>query len=499
MSKKLLYFIITLLGIGIVTSCNTNSDDDNPNNYSYSTVVVSSFSLSKNDKLLKGLDSVFFSIDLKNAQVYNADSLPYGTDITKLVAVIGVQGCSVADLYVPRKNQPDTVINYLKNAGDSIDFSNGPLKLHLESASKDAERDYYISVNVHKMKPDSLYWNKTARRNLPSAFNVPLAQKTVKYQDNAICLTYRDGKYSIATSNNIEEDQWTINEVTFPFTPKIESLTATTSELYMTDDTGKLYSSIDGISWKSCPVTVHHIYGAYGATLLFVQKDNDGYSFATFPQNSIATPIPVDCPIAGTSPLISISNEWSNREQVFMIGGVKADGQLTGSMWGYDGKSWAKISHVDAPAASGRTFFPYVTFKTNETTWETKSYLTLFAFGGKNAKGENDKTVYISVNMGLNWKKADDLIQLPDYMPAMSNAQALIFDSKLSVNSFKSSWKEMASRSLPAWYDIEDSTKPITSWDCPYIYIFGGTNNYGQLYNTVWRGVINRLSFKPLQ
>jgi hypothetical protein len=43
------------------------------------------------------------------------------------------------------------------------------------------------------------------------------------------------------------------------------------------------------------------------------------------------------------------------------------------------------------------------------------------------------------------------------------------------------------------------ATAPITQWEVPYIYLFGGYDSEGYLYNSVWRGVINRLSFKPLQ
>ena len=43
------------------------------------------------------------------------------------------------------------------------------------------------------------------------------------------------------------------------------------------------------------------------------------------------------------------------------------------------------------------------------------------------------------------------------------------------------------------------ATKPITEWNVPYIYMFGGVNAEGQTLNTLYRGVINQLRFKPLQ
>lgn len=63
----------------------------------------------------------------------------------------------------------------------------------------------------------------------------------------------------------------------------------------------------------------------------------------------------------------------------------------------------------------------------------------------------------------------------------------------------------MAGRKLPPYYMIAPASpasravKPIESWDCPYIYLFGGTDLTGTLNDSVWRGVLNRLTFKPLQ
>lgn len=119
--------------------------------------MVSSFSLVANDSLLVNLDSVFFSIDLVNAKIYNADSLPYGTDVSHLVAKISTMGSSVAELHIPRPGKSDSIIDYLKRPNDSIDFSNGPVIFHIVALDKSTQRDYSISVNVHKVKPDSLF------------------------------------------------------------------------------------------------------------------------------------------------------------------------------------------------------------------------------------------------------------------------------------------------------------------------------------------------------
>ena len=42
------------------------------------------------------------------------------------------------------------------------------------------------------------------------------------------------------------------------------------------------------------------------------------------------------------------------------------------------------------------------------------------------------------------------------------------------------------------------AAKPVTKWDCPYIYVFGGYGNNGMVQNSIWKGVVNRLTFKPI-
>ena len=44
-------------------------------------------------------------------------------------------------------------------------------------------------------------------------------------------------------------------------------------------------------------------------------------------------------------------------------------------------------------------------------------------------------------------------------------------------------------------YDIDGYD---ISWECPYIFLFGGHTADGRLSNTVWRGVLERLRFTPL-
>ena len=55
-------------------------------------------------------------------------------------------------------------------------------------------------------------------------------------------------------------------------------------------------------------------------------------------------------------------------------------------------------------------------------------------------------------------------------------------------------------RPHPAHHPLLGSrvSKPVTSWECPYIFLFGGKKADGTLQPHVTRGVINRFTFQPL-
>ena len=498
MLKKIAFYILTVILASNFVACNKDSNDEG---VSSSNVAVTAFVINKNDSVLKNIDSVFFSIDLVNARIFNADSLPYGTDVSELQVHIETLGSSVADLTFSRSGKKDTTINYLKSPNDKIDFSNGPVKLHLVALDGVAQRDYSISVNVHKIKPDSLFWNKLSKNRLPSNFNNPNVQKTIKYKGNAVCISGIHPQYTLATIENPGNFYWDIQDITFPFTPDINSLNATDEALFILDNEGNLHSSIDGITWSSCNTKWHHIYGGYDNKLIGVTEIDGKYYHTTYPESTL-TPVNEDCPISGTSPFVSFDSEWSSTPQVFVMGGRRSDGKVIGDMWGYDGSTWAKISTKGAYPREDMTFFAYYTFDTNTSNWNVTKYPTLIAFGGFDQEGHPGKKVYISIDMGINWKLADDLLQLPEYIPEMGSAQALVFDRTITARG-TSEWVDYPSKQLPSWCEIYAPTYSRVSqypsqWECPYIYLFGGYDYNGNLYNSIWRGVLNRLSFKPI-
>lgn len=506
MLKKSAISLFIFAALAGAQSC--NSDDDTQifteETVAASSVLVSAFSLTADDSVLVNLDTIFFSIDQKNAMIFNADSLPFGTKTSRLIPKITYSTVSVAELTYKRENGTDSVVDYLKNSTDSINFATGDVKFRLVSYDGATERTYTIRVNVHQLKPDSLYWDEAAVRKLPSSLTNPTEQKTVEMNGKFYCLTSEAGEYCLACAENPAED-WTYSTPEFNFTPNVSTLASNASTMFILADNGDLYTSTDaGATWTSTGENWTNVIGGYNERLLGLKSSAEKYYHVTYPATYVVE-TDADFPVEGFSNPVTFTADWSLTPQLYITGGKTASASLSDATWGYDGSSWYKISKEPMPVALyGTTIVPFQYFIVNSSDWTVDSYPILLAMGGKNADGESTKSIYMSYNQGLNWKKCGQLMQFPEYMPAFYGAQALVCDTEFTVESMSSHWITQASRKLPSWAapafpSMSRASKPITSWECPYIYIFGGYDANGHILDTVWKGTFNRLTFKPIQ
>lgn len=499
MTKHLpLYILLLLSFLGITVSC-ADSEYDFYIAPVSSSVAVKTFSLSEDDSVLANLDSVFFSIDLDKRLIYNADSLPKGTDVTKLVAKITFPIVYSANIQVKDgKVMKDSIINYGTNPNDTIDFS-GKVTLELVSEDKLSTAVYAIKVNVHKMDPDSLYWNKLARRDLPY-ISTPLEQKTIEFKNNVKCLVKEPNKYVISTVDNPSTSKWTIEKMNLTFTPNVNSFNATDDAMFLLSDNGDLYTSQNGLDWTACNAKMYSLIGGYENMLVGVVYKDNKYYHAQYVNSELKVLEEVEngFPVSDSSMPIKFATKWGTSSQMIILGGADKNGKPIGECWGYDGNTWGQLSIEGVPAVKGATIFPYFTHKVS-AGWKVTKYSTLFAIGGEVA-GDVSKKVYISYDNGLHWKVGDEMLQLPDYIPAFKNAQTIILPTTFTSRSIDG-WEYYQPKKLPVWNSIIEpnlARNVEVSWDCPYIYMFGGTNAEGQLYDNIWKGVLNRLSFKPL-
>ena len=151
----------------LLTSC-LKSDDDNNSTLS-SDAAITSFSLGTLNRYIHttsstGADSIYkttvtgsdykFSIDQINHRIFNADSLPIGTDVKHVL-------CSVSALnngVVLLKSEISDTLFYFSST-DSLNFTN-PRELHVLASDGSAEQIYTINVNVHQEEGEKFVWSQ---------------------------------------------------------------------------------------------------------------------------------------------------------------------------------------------------------------------------------------------------------------------------------------------------------------------------------------------------
>lgn len=506
-----MFFASALTGVLMLVSCNSSSDYYEVDTVDMGSVAVKSFSLQANSNVMNNLDTVFFSIDLNNAQIYNADSLPYGTNVSAIAVDLVTDNCSAITIYSPAEEEGanDTEIDYLEDDDAKINFSKGPVKVNVVSFDGVNKRDYYIKINVHTVVPDSLYWSEAAFLRLPTSLQAPIVQKTVKAKDGSMyCYTYDGRLYNLGKTTDPFIGKWNVEEVKFPKNVELRTLTYA-GNFYVLASDGELLSSEDAKTWNGTGEYWKSIVGAYSYSadddkLLGLKEKNGVYVHSMYPASSSYKEVQADVefPISGNSATIEFNTIWSVKPQVMTIGGRKMDGSLSGATWAFDGESWAKVGN-GIPAAEGYSLFPYKISATDTVAWKVTETDVLMALGGRTAKGLN-RNLYISYDMGMTWQLGSSLVQLPKYMPAVTDADVHVCTTTLKEAQeakAQSEWNGTSVAAVPSCYAVSQSraVSAIESWECPFIYLFGGIKDDWYLQTTVWRGVINHFSFRPLE
>ncbi len=187
------------------------------------------------------------------------------------------------------------------------------------------------------------------------------------------------------------------------------------------------------------------------------------------------------------------STEWSYELTAITTGGRSADGTPTGASWGYDGRRWMNVSLAPGAARSGMSVVAYTGYR-NEGFWDVKPYEVFLAFGGMTADGKVSNEMWISFDRGLHLDPGPGVDPAPRIYPRaprrLSHSGRPDPHVHHAVLPF-APMERLSRRTAPSRASID------TSWTCPYIYIAGGYTASGALSPSIWRGAINRLTYRP--
>lgn len=489
----MLAMVVSLSSLLPLSSCKNDKDDDN-DVYTYSTstqtTLVTRFALQADNDVLTSLDSVHFTVDYDRGLIYNADSLPVGTDISALKVTVSFlnQVSSAMFSITDATIQADTTIEYTSSMSQELDFT-GKTILTVTSADLQRVKEYEVKVLVHKVNPDLLVWPLAWRRDLPEYSSSAIGHKAVKQGDLYRIMVYNGTDCHLLTAASPAEGTWDKKTVSLPFAPQVPTFTATDEALYVLDTDGELYTSPDGQLWTSCGVIWHNVLGAYDDRVLGIVAAPDGYYHDEYPRSADFTAARVEdgFPVSHSSDMIQTDNTWAVSQQAIIVGGVDANGKMLSDVWGFDGKQWGKINniHTEAlPAIADATLFSYYSYKALSGVRRYAPQQTWFVMGGRLDDGTLNSTIYLSNTQGITWFEADSTMTQPSHMPKFFGAQAFVNVETLTASGANNMPRRIQS--------------PVTSWDCPFIYLMGGYNDEGELLPYIWRGVFNRMTNYPV-
>ena len=421
--------------------------DDDDNLTYYDDTAITSFTLGTLNRTMhtlssEGEDSTYtdevdgseysFFIDQAACEIYNPDSLPEGTDNSKVVCTIYSKNSGVV---VFKNIDSDTLTYY--DSSDSIDFSE-PREVRVYSLSGYYYRTYTISVNVHQEDSTEMNWALQATNT--SAFGPMEHIRSIVNDDNTIFVFGTDGSQTSAFYASVSDlDTWTEANLDTRIASDADAyanIVLKDGYLYVLCSDGTLLRSPDADSWEyvsSAPIEKlvaaggeENLYGI-GADSIMISADN-GVTWTTDGHDDDVEYLPAEC-IHGFM-FDSATNDDVAR--VVFVGNRNADlypADTAAVAWGrieeYD-------SHADAHSwiyQDGSDYWENALPRMEDLT--VVAYNDgLLAMGGNGVGSEAEAYTYMysSYDQGVSWS-IEDFFVFPDDFDASATCITAAADS----------------------------------------------------------------------
>ncbi|MBO5824197.1 MAG: hypothetical protein J6Q93_04475 [Prevotella sp.] len=418
--KKLFNHIYLLLSVAVLLiSC---LESDETEFVLHDDAAITSFSITSakilvQTKTKEGKDTTYyassskvstypFSIDHVNGEIFNADSLPYGTDATRLLCEYTTKNSGSVGI----ENIVGDSVAYLTTT-DTIDFST-PRYVRVYSADNSINRRYKITVNVHKEVADSFKWEKktvnTAFASLDKVNAVVFAGKTFVFGQKG------QNTFAYTSSNAVE---WTELSTVFG-ADAYSNVAVFNGSLYILDN-GLLKVSADGEAFSEVQTTASlkqllgastkELYAMDDAGNLVVSKDGGATWSVDECDDDIAK-----LPATDISCVCQPFGYVDNADRMVLVGNrslTAYPNEKTAMVWSkiveYSDEAVKNIwSYVDfdssmlypLPRLSGLKVFAY-----------GKSLMAIGGAGIGGASAEAYSKIYESRDGGLTWKNSSTL------------------------------------------------------------------------------------------
>lgn len=423
---------IALLATGAMMMASCLSDDDDITNITYyNDTAITSFSLgtltrtylcNNGDTIRKTYDQATdstttvdastytFTIDQLKHEIYNTDSLPAGTDVSKAVCTVASKNSGIIAV---RRIDSDTLDFY--RSTDSLDLTK-PREFRVYSSDGTTYRKYTVSLRVHKELADSFVWNS---QNIGEASITAEAKGTrlVSNGDRIFAVISGNGSSAFFSKSISANGGWTAlgSNLNRTFSAEAyKNVAALNGWIYLFDG-GELLKSKDAENWQKAETgsaQLKQLVGASGNKLYALTAEGmassaDGTVWTEAKLDGNSSKLPQGRVSLCTLPLKTNADD----ARIVMAGNANG-ADSTAAVWGKieengataDAYSWSLYEGGEKyllPDMEGITMIRY----------DGK----LLAIGGKGLGGSSAQPyahLYESTDQGLTWH-VSSLFSLP--------------------------------------------------------------------------------------
>lgn len=433
--RKLISIVFSLVSISFIfTSCLKNDDEETT--YS-SECVITSYKLGTLNKYRTvtasdGSDSIVkdtvtgsnykFTIDQRNLTIYNTDSLPVGTDITKVVATIGVSGYSVTF------TRNDSILTY--SSTDSLDYTN-QMQFTVHASDGLASKTYTVKLNVHQTYADSLMWSSSTVSNFPASQLENI--KSIYHDGKIIVFGQKDGALMMTEASADDTNSWSALAATngISGTADINNIVIFGGKIYIV--AGKqMYVSDNGKDWTAVEGSnnVNRLLAASSYEIFGVVDGN----FASYSNNTWVVEGNTDIENLPETCVAFSSKKMKHNATMekVVLAGINENNDSCGVVWN-------RISAEQAYARQGWSYLPneYINIYAlpRLANLNVLSYNDeLYAFGGAGKMRSTSidalSGLYISGDEGITWKTKTKKTTLPEELEGVTREFTAVVDQK---------------------------------------------------------------------
>ena len=446
------WYLLLLALAFIISSC---SSDDNSTSVSYNdycyiksvTLGTMKCKVEKRDRLGNLINTFYSSftgsnylmtINQRTGLIENRTPLPYGTQLSAVVATITFDG-SVLKYRVKDSNTEWTAYN----STDSLDLTK-PLELHLTSNDAQSSRIYYFKVNVYAEEGDSLYWKQCESEVEPLTGMTDT--KAFVMDDNLMVLGKKSSGIVLAERSGIEADGiWEENATTgLPVEADLQTLRQQDGKLYVSTDSvsankGKIFSSTDAKNWSQVGTTHTAALTLIDKTADYFYAISEGKLLRSTDAENWEEESGIEISKLPLSDIRALSVRQTNGNNRIILVGQREEKDDAGNEVYPNALVWSKMWNKIEPEKDAEwIYFPLTSDNTvpcprieyfNMLSYDGKC----IAFGGASKDGTHKAldAMYISQDYGITWRPSTEL-----HMPVQLEGIEGCITSTVDKNNF---------------------------------------------------------------